>query len=182
VFAQGGVRGAARVRAVVSLHIMSPEQKDVCHCGLLENASREPGSAIRWDERMNEYHIVDANGGELMVYYCPFCGGRTPKSQRSSFFAHVTQHEEQRITELFRDIRKVADVIARFGPPDEEREVAFGVRSPVRDDAPQQGEVFRGLVYKKLSPVADVVFQIGDSDTVRGTWIQKYVGEKNEAG
>jgi hypothetical protein len=34
------------------------------------------------------------------------------------------------------------------------------------------------LVYKSLSPVAEILFNVGDNDTVRGTWSQKYVGEK----
>ena len=156
-----------------------PKRKDICDCGVLENASKEPDSPIRWDDRLNEYHIVDTKGGEMMVYYCPFCGGSTPKSRRRSFFAHVTQQEEQRITELFRGICTVSDVVARFGPPDEEREVASGVRSPARDGKPERGEIFRGLVYTSLSSVADIVFNVGDSNTVRGTWIQKYVGDKN---
>jgi hypothetical protein len=33
------------------------------------------------------------------------------------------------------------------------------------------------MVYKKLSPAADVYFDVGTSDSVRGRWIQKYVGE-----
>jgi hypothetical protein len=159
--------------------VMPPKRKDICDCGVLETASKEPDHAIRWDERMNEYYIAHGKGGRMMVYYCPFCGGSTPKSQRGSYFAHVTQQEEHRITELFRGIRKVSDVVARFGPPDEEREFASGVRSPARDGKPERGEIFRGLVYKNLSPVADIVFNVGDSDTVRGTWIQKYVGDKN---
>lgn len=157
---------------------MPPKRKDICDCGALESASKEPDHVIRWDERMNEYHIAHGNGGRMMVYYCPFCGGSAPKSRRGSFFAHVTQQEEHRITELFRGLRKVSDVVARFGPPDEERECASGVRSPACDGKPERGEVFRGLIYRNLSPVADIVFNVGDSDTVRGTWIQKYVGEK----
>ncbi len=158
---------------------MPPDRKDVCDCGVLENASKEPGNPIRWDERMNEYHIVDAKGGQMMIYYCPFCGGRVPESRRASMFAHVTQQEKTRIFELFRGVRTVADVIAKFGPADEEREFASGVRSPSRDGKSEQGEIFRGLVYKKLSPVADIVFEIGSSDSVRGTWNQKYVGENH---
>lgn len=158
---------------------MPLERKDVCDCGALERASKEQDHPIRWDERMNEYHIVDASGGEMMVYYCPICGGKAPESRRSSMFAHVTEQEEHRITELFRGLHKVSDVIARFGPPDEERDLACGVRIPSRDGKPERGEVFRGLVYKNLSPFAEIIFNVGDNDTVRGTWIQKYVGEKH---
>lgn len=114
----------------------------------------------------------------MMVYYCPFCGSPTPKSRRDSLFAHVTDKEETRIIELFRGIRTVADVTARFGPPDEEREFATGTRTPSHEGKPERGEIFRGLVYNNLSPVADIVFEVGDGDTVRGTWIQKYIGEK----
>jgi len=145
---------------------------------VLENASKEPDHAIQWDEKMNEYYIAYGKSGRMMVYYCPFCGGATPKSRRSSMFAHVTDQEEHRITSLFRGIRTVGDVTARFGPPDEEREFAECMRRPEREGNPGNGEVFRGLVYKNLSPVADIVFNIGDSDTVRGTWVQKYVGDK----
>ena len=100
-----------------------------------------------------------------------------PKSRRPSLFAHVTKQEEWRITELFRGIRIVADVIARFGPPDEERENAVLIRRPSREGKPERGEVFRVLVYKNLSAVANVEFQVGDSDSVRGTWTQKYIGD-----
>jgi hypothetical protein len=157
---------------------MPPKRKDVCDCGVLENASKEPDHAIRWDEKMNEYYIAYGKSGRMMVYYCPFCGGSTPKSRRSSMFAHVTQQEETRIFGLFRGVRTVSDVIARFGPPDEERKFASGVRSPSREGKPERGEIFRGLVYNSLSPVADIVFEVGSSDSVRGTWNQKYVGDK----
>ncbi len=158
---------------------MPPKRKDVCDCGVLESASKEPVHPIRWDERMNEYFIAHGKSGRMMIYYCPFCGGRVPESRRASMFAHVTQQEETRIFELFRGVRTVADVIAKFGPADEERQFASGVRKPSRDAKRERGEIFRGLVYKSLSPVADIVFEVGSSDSVRGTWIQKYVGEKN---
>jgi hypothetical protein len=160
---------------------MPPERKDVCDCGALENASKEPNHPIRWDERMNEYYIATGECGRMMVYYCPFCGGKTPESRRDSLFAHVTQAEETRIFGLFHGIHTVADAIARFGQPDEDREFAAAVRRPGVDGKPEVGETFRGLVYKSLSPVADIVFEVGSNDSVRGAWNQKYVGE-NHAG
>ena len=154
-----------------------PKEKGECRCGILEIASKEPDNPIRWDERMNEYFISNGKGGSMMVYYCPFCGGRTPESRRASFWAHVTQDEETRIYNLFNGIRTVKDVIARFGLPDEERDFGSAVRHPGRWFRRARGEVFRTLVYKKLSPVADITFEVGTSDSVRGTWIQKYVGD-----
>ena len=55
---------------------MPPKRKDVCDCGVLESASKEPDHPIRWDERMNEYFIAHGKSGRMMIYYCPFCGGR----------------------------------------------------------------------------------------------------------
>ncbi len=125
---------------------------------------------------MNEYHVVHGNG-RMMIYYCPFCGGSTPKSRRGSFFAHVTSEEQMRICQLFEGIRTVADVVARFGPADEEQELGSMMIEPERDGKPSSGEAFRTMVYKNLSPVANIIFQIGTGDSVKGTWTQKPVGE-----
>jgi hypothetical protein len=144
---------------------------------VLESASKEPDHPIRWDERLNEYYLAYGKAGRMMIYYCLFCGGKVPESRSSSMFAHITQDEETRIYELFRGIHIVADVIARFGQPDEEREFGGAVRSPSRDGKPERGEMFRGLVYKNLSPVAEIVFQVGSDETVQGTWSQKYIGD-----
>ena len=157
---------------------MPSERKDICDCRILENASKDPRHAIRWDEQTNEYYIAYGPGNRMAVYYCPFCGGSTPKSRRSSLFAHVTDHESFRIFELFKGIRTVADVLARFGPPDQEREISSACRTPARDGDPETGRCSRGLFYKNLSPVADIVFTIGMNDAVRGSWRQKYIGEK----
>ncbi len=147
---------------------------------MLEKASKEPAHPIRWDEKLNEYYLAYGKGGRMMVYYCPFCGGSTPPSRRGSFFAHVTDEEESRIYRMFRGIRTTSDVTDRFGPPDETREFASSTRTPSRDGKPERGEIFRGLVYQNLSPVADIIFEVGNNDSVRGTWIQKSVGNEQK--
>jgi hypothetical protein len=116
----------------------------------------------------------------MMMYYCPFCGGRTPESRRDSLFAHITQEEETRIYALFAGVRTVSDVLARFGPPDEQRDIAAAVRRAGGKGKAERGEAFRGMVYKSLSPVADIVFEVGVGESVRGTWIQKYVGDSTK--
>lgn len=159
---------------------MPPERKEICSCGVLETASKEPGHVVRWDEQMNEYYLAHGKSGRMMVYYCPFCGGSTPKSRRESLFAHVSQQEESRILGLFREVRTVADVLARFGQPDEEREFASGVRHPGKDGKAESGEMYRGLVYRNLSPVAEIIFEVGRNESVHGRWIQKYVGKTGQ--
>ncbi len=151
--------------------------KGPCTCGALEGASKEPGYPIRWDETTNEYSILCGKTGRMVVYYCPFCGGSVPKSHCASSFAQVTEQEERRIEGLFAGLRTVADVTERFGPPDEEWNVASAVRHPGAASESEPGGAFRGLVYNHLSPVADIVFKVGKGDSVQGTWIQKYIGE-----
>ena len=152
-------------------------RKEICDCGVLEKASKEPEHPIRWDEEMNEYYIAVGNSGHMMIYYCPFCGGRTPESRRSSPFAHVSEEEAFRIYQLFGGLRTVSDIKARFGLPDEEQETGCAVEHPESQGEPGYGTVFRTMIYKDLSPVADVVFEIGMNDSVYGKWVQKYIGD-----
>jgi len=158
-------------------HEMPSPGTTFCKCGTLENASKEPSHPIRWDERMQEYYLDLGQQRHMMIHYCPFCGGKTPESRRGSFFAHVTQAEETRILLLFKDIRTVSDMIARFGPPDEEREFGTTVRHPEHKGKPACGEAYRTLVYNNLSPVAHILFAVGTGDCVQGSWMQKYTGE-----
>ena len=152
---------------------MPPPKKDICDCRVLEFFSKEPDHPIRWDESLSEYFLACGQSGRTMIYYCLFCGGSTPKSRRASLFAHVSQMEMCRIHDLFRGLRTVADVVARFGPPDEEREVDGGSHRLEEDGRPERGECYRALVYKSLSPVADIGFQVGVGDLVQGTWSAK---------
>jgi hypothetical protein len=163
---------------------MPPARREICDCGTLESASKEPHHPIRWDKRMNEYHIVHGEPGHasyMQVYFCPFCGGRTPPFRRSSCFAHVSDEESTRIRELFRGLQTVSDVLDRFGKPDAEHEFGLGVRKPETDDKPERGDFYRTLVYKNLSQSADIYFDIGLNDQVKGSWMQKYIGEPKSA-
>ncbi len=102
---------------------MRPQRKEVCDCGLLQRASREPAHPVRFDSAMNEYFIGAGNQRLLNIYYCPFCGGRTPESRRELLFEFITSGEEFRICGLFREIRTERDVRDRFGPPDREEDI-----------------------------------------------------------
>ena len=159
---------------------MAPPRKENCDCGVLERASKEPGHPIRFDSELNEYHIVYSMGGknaQMMIYYCPHCGGRVPQSRRTSLFAHATEAELQRITSLLKGIKTVSDVIDRFGPPDEERERASRVGYPEKEGNPPSGELFlRTLIYKNISETIQVNFSVGANESVHPSWHGKYIG------
>jgi hypothetical protein len=157
---------------------MAPPRKEICDCGLLERASKEPEHPIRFDSKLNEYHIALKSGGIMMIYYCPFCGGRVPESRRSSLFAHVTNAEMNRITHLTKGIKTVSDVIASFGAPDEDGERMSRVGHPEKVGKPPSGELFfvRTLVYKSISETIDLHFSVGANESVHLSWYGKCIG------
>ena len=144
----------------------------MCDCGALERCSKEPGHPIRFDDRMNEYHLHHARG-QMMIYYCLFCGGRTPTSRRATLFAHVSDAERGRLSSLFAGISTEKEVLERFGRPDEETD--FGVISvvPEKDGKPEHGTAARQLKYTRLSEVAVVVFNAYGDGRVTRTWYSK---------
>src|SRR5262245_42398099 len=89
-----------------------------CECRMLERFSKEPSVPIEFDAELNEYHILGALGERLMVYHCPFCGGRAPDSRRNELFMHITLAEKLRLMELTRDLKTLDDVLGAFGSPD----------------------------------------------------------------
>ena len=159
---------------------MPPQRKDICDCGVLECASREADHAIRWDENMNEYYIGHGKSGRMMVYYCPFCGGRTPKSRRCLLFQTLTDYERQRLCNLTKEIRTLQEVSAAFGEPDIRQPVGCVSTLPERDGKPETTKSYAVMIYSKLSEVADVHVTIYPADLVgfsfQGKAVKKYAG------
>ena len=62
-----------------------------CDCRTLERLSKEPSIPIEFDAKLNEYRLRGTVGEQIMIYHCPFCGGRTPNSRRAELFTHITR-------------------------------------------------------------------------------------------
>src|SRR5580700_110793 len=108
-----------------------------CKCGFLERTADEPGVPIKFDVKMNEYHIEhggEDRGGQSILYHCPFCGGAAPPSRRQTFFATITSAETERLTELTGDVKTIADVLARFGEPDDDMDPGTTIYEPAKGD------------------------------------------------
>ena len=151
-----------------------------CKCGWLENSAGDPDSPVRFDPEMNEYHCVYPNseGGKVQmnIYHCPFCGGRAPKSKRSTFFARLTSKETRRLTELTNKLESLEQVFAALGQPDRDGPVGMTVVTPEGDGKPETTQNFRVLVYTKLSETADIHVTVYPMDRVAFTFQGKYVG------
>ena len=141
---------------------------------MLERCSKEPDHPIRFDERMNEYHLHHA-GRITMIYYCLFCGGRTPTSRLESFFTHVSAEEKRRLDSLLMGISTEKEVLSRFGPPDEEIDAGVGLVIPGKGGKPTEGIAARQLKYTRLSQEAVVVFHAYGDGRVARTWHSKPV-------
>ena len=70
--------------------------EEQCDCLVLERAADDPNVPVLFDSKMNEYHMVHADGqGHTIIRHCFFCGGKAPQSKREALFARVL-HEELR--------------------------------------------------------------------------------------
>ncbi len=151
-----------------------------CKCGFLERNADHPDSPIRFDAHMNEYHFIHSTslGGEarMMIYHCPFCGGRAPKSKRGDLFAKLTNKETRRLTDLTKDLHTLDEVFAALGKPDRDSPVGMTVVTPEKADKPETTQNFRTLAYTKLSDTADIHITVYPMDRVAITFQGKYVG------
>jgi len=147
-----------------------------CDCGWLEDAANDPCVPIVFDHDLNEYHIVRSGelGGRAIIYHCPFCGGRAPKSARGSKFHTVTTEETMRLQQLTRDAKTVRDVIKALGPPDMDLDAGQGITTAMQRDEPPRTEYFRVLRYNGLSDTAIVDAIVYPDDRVHFSYMAKH--------
>ena len=85
-----------------------PQENFRCECGVLENAAEDAANPIIFDSELNEYQLAyesPKGRAKMMIYFCPFCGGKTAVSKRSRLFARVTDEEYQRLHNLTRILK-----------------------------------------------------------------------------
>jgi hypothetical protein len=147
-----------------------------CSCGWLEREADEPDSPVVFDKQMGEYQMVSASGNRTSVlYHCPFCGGKAPESRRSNFFATLTASEIERLQALVAGLRTIEEVLARFGPPDEDFSAGSGTMTPGKNGRPDRFESLRMLHYEGLSDTAMVHVEVSASGHVGFSYTGKYL-------
>ena len=145
-----------------------------CECNWFTHAVAEPGVPVEFDEELNEYHLVytSTGGGQgrMQMYFCPFCGGTSPRSRRADLFAHLTDDEWNRLQ------LTVADVYNAFGQPERDSPAGAGIKRPEKGWAPPVAESFRTLVYEALSETTEVHVTVGADDRLHFSFVGKYIG------
>lgn len=159
-----------------------PERKDDCTCDRLQWAVHEPRVPIAFDAKLGEYHLErrEEDGYEI-VFFCPFCGGRTPESKRDELFQFVSQAEKDRLRETYFDVLHTVDDVRRvLGEPDLEIRQGLWMSPPRLCDEPDAVQTFPSLMYYKLSPMANVSVIVYPSGEVQWSLSAKQIVERNE--
>ena len=147
-----------------------PDERDECKCGHLGRLAEDPREAVEFDAQLNEYHVRRKDGsGYSLIYFCPLCGGRAPKSQRGSLFHRLTDAERHRLTELTKDLRTVQEVIAALGEPDL-KGLRVSVTTPEKEGKPETTQTYPAMTYSKLSDSAIINVQVYPNDRVAITF------------
>ena len=142
------------------------KEKGTCKCEWFERAAEDPKCPVEFDAELNEYHLVRGPKDYRMMYFCPFCGGRAPKSRRDRLFQALTEAERDRLVNLTKEMRTIKDVAAAFGEADLKKPVGMVVTKPEREGKPETTQSYPELVYTKLSDIADVHVTVYPMDHV----------------
>lgn len=150
-----------------------------CNCGSLERAAEDPANPIIFDSKFNEYQLeyqAASGPAQMMIYYCPLCGGKAPESKRDRFFSRISNEEFRRLSNMTKNIRTIEDAIKALGAPEVDSHVE--VTSPIKDMKPEVRKAFRSIVYSNLSETADIRITDYLEDKVRVQFEGKYTGEE----
>jgi hypothetical protein len=117
----------------------------------------DPKNPVEFDPRLNEYHLMQKNdGGYSLIYFCPWCGGEAPDSQRGSLLHSLTDSERQRLAELTKNLRTEQEVIATLGEPDRRQPGGMRFTVPENGDESETTQSCQVLTYTRMSDLADL--------------------------
>src|SRR4051812_23652103 len=92
-----------------------------CDCGWLARAAGEPAAPIGFDPSTNEYYMemggLGQLQGQMIIRFCPNCGGDAPISKRESLFHPIAAEDQVQVQQFNEALRTKADVLAKWGKP-----------------------------------------------------------------
>jgi hypothetical protein len=150
-----------------------------CDCGWLEQSADDPDLPVRFDPTTNEFAFVwgePPSPASLILFHCPFCGGRAPASKRETLFAAITEAERERLGSITSPIATLDDVLRVLGPPDDDFEQGESDQTPAKDGQPPEHRTYRSLRYDGLSETATVGVRVLPGGAVAFWFVGKYIG------
>lgn len=160
-----------------------PKTPVPCDCNWLANHADDGRWPIVFDPVVNEYHVTYSTPHGLaraIIRHCPWCGGKAPESKRGSLFAKIEPAEQKRLSELVSPLRSLDDVLRTLGPADYDSPTGSSLIAPETDKRGAEHEVFRTLIYERLSGTALVRVYVLPGDAVRVTFSGKYIGPREK--
>ena len=137
-----------------------------CDCGWLAQGANDPAVPIGFDDQTNEYYVEMRGSGcidaRMFIHFCPNCGGDAPVSKRASLFTPVAPEDSIQVGQFAIELQTKADVLAKWGPPDEEIRGGYGIPE---SDQSERTILFDVMRYTKILRTAwvDVIVRLDDS-------------------
>lgn len=148
----------------------------MCKCSAIQQYSQDPRIPISFDERLNEYHLIDAPepGDILNLTYCFHCGGKLPESKRGDLFHDLDEKELERFRRMLAEADTVEQVVSILGNPDR----SFQPTPPSEIDKEVYGRktTIQQMDYERLSETMAVTVSEYDD----GTFDVVYYGKRRE--
>jgi hypothetical protein len=141
-----------------------------CDCDWLQNAADDPNIPIGFDRDTNEYYIEMRGLGEFqgraIIRFCPNCGGDASVSKRGGLFQPVATHDQICIRQFADELKTKADVLAKWGKPDEEIRNGYGMPERDKGDQPWRTVLMDLWRYNQIVPTAVVEVIVRPDDRV----------------
>ncbi len=147
-----------------------------CECRWLERAAHDTHCPIEFDVKLNEYHLKTSNGGSMMIYHCPFCSGRAPKSLRSQMFATIPPEETVRLHVLTKHITNETELRATLGDPSHTFEPGIISMDAEVDGHAREVRTAKSLRFDQHSETATISATVARDGRVRIFFSGKYIG------
>ena len=152
-----------------------------CNCKTLQNYVNSP---IQYDPKLNEYSICydDDRGAhcKIRMYFCFFCGGRLPKSNRDKLFTKPSVIEKFKAGLLVRNVKTEEDIIRILGEPDQKMSFVEPSFSELPEDEISKKILPDGLKaqynYTSGWKTLDIVFSIYKNGKISISFFGKYIG------
>lgn len=154
-----------------------------CSCKIVKLWAKDPRIPIEFDKELNEYSIVyrDPSGNHsLLLYHCPRCGGRLPKSRRNELFFKPSRSECRRLEKLLRGVQSIDAVVKILGRPNKR---CRAIRFPAREKAIYgYKNIKRSFIYSGLAKTVDVDIQEYDNGKIGISYAPKLKRPIEQAG
>jgi hypothetical protein len=89
-----------------------------CECAAVADLASDENCPIEFDPDLEEYNLVSSDGKvQFRLYFCFFCGGALPKSNRVSLYTEPNPKETEQVKKLLDGARTIDDALRELGEP-----------------------------------------------------------------